>query len=154
MTYFFPSLFSSTYSTGPSANLLCVIIHMWTVADAATWHVLPHMFSTCATILRLKLNRDQCQFLRILGLPHQKSEKQGNWAKAALLNISNKKGFIRLPFPSAADPLSLHQVRAVSEAGCVTQEDRESTDVQCRLDYVPGGASNGRHNGCRSLAWM
>lgn len=61
---------------------------------------------------------------------------------------------LSLPFPRSADPLSLHQVWALSEASCVTQQDRESTDVQCRLHYVPGGASNGRHNGCRSLAWM
>lgn len=60
---------------------------------------------------------------------------------------------LSIPFPSAADPLSLHQVRTLSEASCVTQQHRESTDVQCRLYYVPGGAGNGRHNGCRSLAW-
>lgn len=57
-----------------------------------------------------------------------------------------------LPFPSSADSLSLHQVRTVSEAGCVTQEDREPADVQRCLYNVPGGAGDGRHNGCRSLA--
>lgn len=61
---------------------------------------------------------------------------------------------LRLPFPSSADTLSLHRVWALSEASCVTQQDGESTYVQCCLYYVPGGAGNGRHNGCRSLAWM
>lgn len=63
------------------------------------------------------------------------------------------RGFHALPFPSTADALSLHQVRAVSEASCVTQEDGEPTEVQSRLHHISGGASNGRHNGCRSLTW-
>lgn len=60
---------------------------------------------------------------------------------------------LSVPFPSAADPLSLHQVWTLSETCCVTQQYREPTDVQCCLYYVPSGAGNGRHNGCRSLAW-
>lgn len=56
------------------------------------------------------------------------------------------------PFSGSADPFLLHQVWAVPEASCVAQEDREAPDVERRLHYVPGGSSDGRHNGCRSVA--
>lgn len=69
-----------------------------------------------------------------------------------LVQHKNSNVNMLLPFTSPADPLSLHQVGALSQAGGVTQEDGKAADVQRRLHYVPGGPSDGRHNGCRSLA--
>lgn len=60
---------------------------------------------------------------------------------------------LAVPLPGAADALSLHQVRTLSETRRVAQQHWEATDVQRRLHHVPGGAGDGRHDGCGPLAW-
>lgn len=58
-----------------------------------------------------------------------------------------------LPLSSSSNSLSFYGVWTVPETRCVTQQDGEATDVQSRLDYIPRGAGNRRHDGGRSLAF-
>lgn len=168
MTYFFLSLYSGTYITDSHTNLSCALLYTWAVAEAA----IP-LYMYYYPVAEAKSTKYQHSFGKVFGLCHQNFESKRTrkrkktepkyftqalteWLLAAVINVFVTFLLISLPlpFPSSADPLSLHQVWGLSEAGCVTQKDRESTDVQCRLHYVPGGASNGRHNSSRSLAWM
>jgi len=79
-------------------------------------------------------------------------EKEGDNYFSFSFHIKNK-GPPPSPFPGPANPLPLHQVGALPEAGGVTQQDGEAADVQRRLHDVSGGAGDGRNDGCRSLAW-
>lgn len=60
---------------------------------------------------------------------------------------------LAVPLPGAADALPLHRVWTLAQTRRVAQQHWEATDVQRRLHHVPGGAGDGGHNGCGSLAW-
>lgn len=90
-------------------------------------------------------------FLDTSGIGHRVNACQRIWTKDHYVKCNVNTV---LPFTSSTDPLSLHQVPTVSEAGRVTQDNRKATDIQSRLHHISGGSGNGGHNCCRSLAWI
>lgn len=132
MTYFFLSLFSGAHFTGFTCSVKLLTHGQSLKQQIRTSHVLL-----------------SCTFIRLPDVKHRPSFfKMPRVRRIAFLK------FLHLPFPGTPDSFSLHQVRAVSEASRVAQEDGEAADVQGRLHYVSCGPGNGRHDGCRSLAWI